>query len=215
VADPLSDAPEATFAPSASRPLVDAPSYAQALVRWRDAGDVNAWIGTRFRYDPARALQLSETQRQRNGTLPIVAPSAFFEQPAGVCVDLSRFAVETLRQIDPAAKARYLMIEFDPLVLSGQTLRRHWVAVYEAGGQLHFFADSKRPGHVAGPYTSTAQFIQAYAKYRGRRIVAYQERGSFERQLRAARRATGSSSSASSPGSLSLPSPPPSPPTPP
>jgi len=195
-ADPQSDAPEPTFVAGSSRPLVDAASYAEALARWRDAGDINAWIGARFRYDPARALRLSETQRQRNGTLPIAAPAAFFAQPHGVCVDLSRFGVETLRQLDPSAKARYLMIEFDPLVLSGQTLRRHWVAVYEAGGQLYVFADSKRPGHVDGPYASTAQFIAAYAAYRGRRIVAFQERDSFERQMRRVRRATAASASA-------------------
>ena len=36
----------------------------------------------------------------------------FFAAPSGICEDLSRFAVETLRQIDPDAKARYVMIEF-------------------------------------------------------------------------------------------------------
>ncbi len=183
-ADPLSDAPEGQAAPPA--PHVDAPTYAEALTRWRSAADINAWIGARFSYDRERALLLSETQRQKNGRMPIITAPDFFARPTGVCVDLSRFAVETLRQVDPAAKATYVMIEFDPQTVAGNTLRRHWVASFESGGQKYFFADSKRPGVVAGPFDGTQQFIEAYATYRGRRIVAFQERNSFERQMRQA-----------------------------
>jgi len=183
-ADPLSDAPEGQAAPPS--PYVDAPTYAEALARWSTAADVNAWIGARFSYDRERALALSETQRQKNGRLPIITAPDFFARPTGVCVDLSRFAVETLRQIDPAANATYVMIEFDPLMIAGNALRRHWVASFESGGRKYFFADSKRPGVVAGPYAGTQEFIEAYAAYRGRRIVAFQERDSFERQMRRA-----------------------------
>ena len=110
-ADPASDAPEQRFtAPSAVPPPT---SYPDALARWRTPEDVNAWIGAHFQYDMARALQLSETQRARNGRMPILAPDAFFAQPAGVCVDLSRFAVETLRTTAPQTRPAYLMIEFD------------------------------------------------------------------------------------------------------
>jgi len=113
-ADPSSDAPEeaAPFAQPASG--AGPTSYADALRSWRRAEDLNAWLGARFEYDGARALQLSETQRQRAGALPIHEPAAFFESPRGVCVDAARFAVETLRAIDPEAHAAYLMIEFDP-----------------------------------------------------------------------------------------------------
>lgn len=149
----------------------------------------------------ARALRLSETQRQRNGRLPIIAPAQFFAHPQGVCVDLARFALETLRHIDPAARASYLMIEFDPLTVAGNTLRRHWLVAYESQGRHFFFADSKRPGVVAGPYASTREFIDEYAAYRGRRIVAFQERDSFERRLRTAARrpAQGSANEAAPP----------------
>ena len=183
-ADPLSDAPEGPAMSSA--PFVDAPTYEEALTRWRSAADVNAWIAARFTYDRSRAVALSETQRQKNGRMPIITAPDFFAQPTGVCVDLSRFAVETLRQIDPAAKATYVMIEFDPLMIAGNTLRRHWVVSFESGGQKYFFADSKRPGFVAGPHASTREFIEEYSKYRGRRIVAFQERETFERQMRQA-----------------------------
>jgi hypothetical protein len=182
LADPASDAPESRIVPS--RVTVAADTYEQALARWRDADDINAWIGAHFEYDMQRALQLSETQRQSRGRLPIHAPDAFFARPHGVCVDLSRFAVETLRRIAPASKPGYLMIEFDPVAIQGQVLRRHWVARFEREGQLYFFADSKRPGHVAGPYADTAAYISDYAAYRGRTIVAFRDMESTDKQRR-------------------------------
>jgi len=162
-----------------------ADSYAQVLQRWQSPEDVNAWIGANFSYDPPRALQLSETQRRHSGTPPILEPQDFYAAPQGVCVDLSRFAVETLRHIDPAAAAGYLMIEFAPVQLQGQTLRLHWLASFQRDGQHYFFADSERPGHIAGPYVSTQQFIADYAVYRGRQIVGHRELPSYQRQRRA------------------------------
>lgn len=184
-ADPASDAPEGP------RPRIsafeDAPTYAQALQAWRSAEDVNAWIAAKFRYDMARALRLSESQRDRSGPLPIHAPQAFFAEPSGVCVDLSRFAVETLQQIDPPAKARYLMIEFAPVTVASQTLRRHWLAAFERDDAYYVFADSKRPGVMSGPYAGPAQFIAEYAAYRNRQIVAFRELASYQRQERGLR----------------------------
>lgn len=181
-ADPASDAPESR-SPYGGR-YVQAASYAETVRLWRDADEVNAWIGARFEYDMSRAMQLSETQRQANGRMPILTPEAFFAAPRGVCVDLSRFAVETLRAIAPEARAAYVMIEFDPVTISGNTLRRHWVASFERDGKRYFFADSKRPGHMAGPYANTQQFIAEYARYRGRPIVSFREAESFERKVR-------------------------------
>jgi hypothetical protein len=180
--DADSDAPESPAVVTSE--LIEAASYQEALRRWHRAEDINAWIGARFRYDTARAVQLSETQRQKNGRMPIIAPEAFFAAPSGVCVDLARFGVETLRAIDPALRPRYLMIEFDPVSISGNMLRRHWLVAFERDGRHYFFADSKRPGRVAGPYASTVEFIAEYARYRGRPIVAFGERDSYERELR-------------------------------
>jgi hypothetical protein len=181
-ADPDSDAPEASIA-EAGR-FTQAATYGETLTLWRSAAEVNAWIGARFEYDMSRAMRLSETQRQGNGRMPILTPEEFFAAPRGMCVDLSRFAVETLRAIDPQARAAYVMIEFDPVSISGNTLRRHWVATFENEGGRYFFADSKRPGHVAGPYASTQEFITDYARYRGRTIVSFREAASYERQAR-------------------------------
>ena len=181
-ADPASDAPEQRSLARGEAPSPD--SYARALQTWRSAEDLNAWLGERFEYDSARALRLSETQRARAGTLPLHEPAVFFESPRGVCVDVARFAVESLRAIDPQAKAGYLMIEFNPATLSGQTLRRHWVATFQRDGQLYVFGDSKRPGHLAGPYADAAAFVADYARYRGREVIAFRQLPTYERQRR-------------------------------
>jgi hypothetical protein len=182
-ADPLSDAPEVR-GHSVPR-FKQAPSYRKALELWRTPEDVNAWIGARFQYDGARALLLSETQRSRSKRISIRAPGEFFEAPSGVCVDLARFAVETLRAIAPETRPRYLMLEFAPVVVAGNTLRRHWLASFLRDGSYYVFADSKRPGRLSGPYPSLQAFVDEYANYRGRRIVAFQDRDSYERAKRA------------------------------
>jgi len=180
---PASDAPEP------QRPRVvafqDAESYRVALQVWQTPEDLAAWIGARFDYDRSRALLLSETQRARSGQMAIRSPQEFFASPSGVCVDLARFAVETLRSIAPDQKANYVMIEFAPVKIAGHTFRLHWLASFERDGRLYFFADSKRPGHIAGPYATTRQFIDEYAEYRGRPVVAFRELGSYQRTRRA------------------------------
>jgi hypothetical protein len=177
-----SDAPEVRSA--ASSTFKTAASYAEALRVWRTAEELNAWIGARFEYDLARAMQLSETQRGKDRRIPIHRPEEFFSAPNGVCVDLSRFAVETLRAVDPQAKPAFLMIEFAPVSVAGNTLRLHWLASFRRDGSYYFFADSKRPGHIAGPYASPREFIDAYATYRGREVVAFREMDSYERRVR-------------------------------
>jgi hypothetical protein len=179
-ADPTPDAPEVqSDRVVSSKP---AASYREALQAWRTAEDVNAWIGARFSYDRSRAMLLSETRRAGSGRTPIFDPQEFFATPSGVCVDLSRFAVETLRSIEPDREPKYLMIEFAPIEIAGNTLRLHWLASFRRGGKYYFFADSKRPGHIAGPYADTSAFINEYAKYRGRPIVSFRELESFQRQ---------------------------------
>ena len=181
-ADPASDAPEGPGPGIAE--FKDAASYAQALQVWRTPEDVNAWIGARFRYDMARAMALSENQRGRSGQLPIHPAHEFFAAPSGICVDLSRFAVETLAQIDPQLDAKYLMIEFAPVTIGGNTLRMHWLASFTREGKHYFFADSKRPGHISGPYAGVREFIGEYAAYRNRQVVAFRELNSYRRKQR-------------------------------
>jgi hypothetical protein len=181
-AGPDSDAPEARTVHAAA--AVGPATYSEALARWRTAEDVNDWIGAHFEYDAPRALQLSETQRTGRANLPIHMPAALYGDPRGICVDLARFAVETLRDIEPQSNPAYLMIEFDPVLVDGQVLRRHWVASFKRAGRLYFFADSKRPSHIAGPYATTSEYIAEYAAYRQRQIVGFKDLSSFQRQTR-------------------------------
>lgn len=180
--DHASDEPDLQRAAHASVPTYG--SYAEALAAWRAPEDVSAWVGAYFEYDRDRALALSESQRSRGSELPIREPRDFYARPKGVCVDLARFAVETLKQIRPGAKPRYLMIEFEPSVVRGQVLRRHWVVSYDGPGGIMITADSKRPGATVGPYRSIEEYVAEYATYRERRIVAYRETSSYTRTLK-------------------------------
>lgn len=183
-ADQASDAPETRAI--AEHPVAGFDSYAEALAAWRAPDEVNAWIGARFEYDANRALALSEDRRAAHAAPPIHDPQAFFARPVGVCVDLARFAVETLERIAPDVKPRYLMIEFAAAAVPGHLLRRHWVAAYERDGGHYFFADSRRPGVIAGPYPSVDAFVADYARFRDREIVAFRELDTFRRQARIA-----------------------------
>jgi|WetSurMetagenome_2_1015567.scaffolds.fasta_scaffold272471_1 hypothetical protein len=182
VADPFSDAPES--APSPSVPFKAADSYEDALQVWETPEDINAWIAANFAYDMQRALRLGETHKAKDERMSIYTPAEVFDTKTGVCVDLSRFGVETLKQVDPQSDPKYLMIEFDPVQIAGSTLRLHWLVSYKRGGRVFFFADSKRPGHIAGPYDDVLSFIGDYERYRGRRIVAFRELESYQRQRR-------------------------------
>ena len=181
-AAPWSDEPE--YARDSTVVFKAADSYEQALQVWKTPEDINGWIAANFSYDRTRALRLSETQRAKHERISIHAPSEFFDTQTGVCVDLSRFAVETLRRIDPNSDPKYLMMEFDPIQIKGNTLRLHWLVSFRRDGKIYFFADSKRPGRIAGPYNDVQAFIIEYEKYRQRKIVAFRELDAYEKQWR-------------------------------
>jgi len=176
----LPDEPE--YERDLSIPYQGADFYSRALDLWKTAEDINKWIAASFIYDKARAIKLSSNQRAKNGGTPIYNPSEMFESKAGVCVDLARFGVETLRIIDPNSDPKYLMIEFDPIQINGNTFRLHWLVSFKRDGMTYFFCDSKRPGYIAGPYKTTQVFISEYEQYRGRKIVAHRELESYQKQ---------------------------------
>ena len=165
-----------------SVPCQDADSYSRALALWKTAEDINKWIAGSFIYDRARAINLASNQRTGNREIPIYSPSELFESKTGVCVDLARFGVETLRIVDANSDPKYLMIEFDPIQINGNTFRLHWLVTFKRHGMTYFFCDSKRPGYIAGPYKSTQVFISEYERYRGRNIVAHRELESYQKQ---------------------------------
>ena len=184
--DPVSDAPAPRAATAQPQPVFA--SYADALAAWREPEDVNAWIGARFAYDSHRALLLSESERAVGKAPAIYEPSEFYSRPIGICVDLSRFAVETLRALAPELNPRYLMVEFSPMLRKGQVLRRHWLASYERDGGHYFFADSKVPGQISGPYASVQAFISEYAAVRQRQVLGFRLQDSYRRQPRSQQR---------------------------
>jgi hypothetical protein len=165
-------------------PFKSASSYEQALQVWKSPEDINGWISANFSYDPARMIRLSESRRTKDERFSIYSPSEFFQTKTGVCVDLSRFSVETLRRIYPQCDPKYLMIEFDPIQIRGDVFRLHWLAIFKRDGKTYFFSDSKRPGHIAGPYKDTQAFVDEYAQYRGRKIVAFRELDSYQKKRR-------------------------------
>lgn len=190
---PLAVAADDSPEPWPQRPAIyrDAATYPEALRTWRSPEDVSAWMGARFTYDGSRALLLSESARSRGAAPAIHRPADFFAAPSGMCLDLARFTVETLATIDAQLKPAYLMIEFEPVRIAGETLRLHWLALFKRDGRYWFIGDSKRPGHVAGPYASAQAFVDEYARYRQRRVVAFRETASFERRQRTPATRTG------------------------
>lgn len=181
-ADFSSDAPE--YKRDSNGLFKAADSYEHALYIWKTPEDINSWIAANFSYDMDRAGRLSENQRAENEQFSIYQPAELFKTKAGVCIDLSRFGVETLRRIDPKSDPKYLLIEFNPTQINGNTFRLHWLVSFKREGKTYFFADSKRPGHIAGPYNDTQTFINDYERYRGRKIVAFREVESYQKQKR-------------------------------
>lgn len=181
-AETFSDEPE--HAPGLTIAFKTAGTYEEALLIWQTPEDINGWIAANFSYDMARAMQLSETRKTKHEALSIYRPAEFFATKTGICVDLSRFGVETLRRIDPQSDPKYLMVEFGPINIAGNILRLHWLVSFKRDGKIYFFADSKRPGYIAGPYNDTRDFITDYEQYRGRKIVAFRELESYKKTRR-------------------------------
>ena len=129
----LPDEPEIGRDGSISNQMID--SYTQALGTWKTAEDISKWIGGSFKYDRERAIKLSSDRKNRKKGISIYKPSEFFETKAGVCVDLARFGVETLKKIDPNSDPNYLMIEFDPIQINGHTFRLHWLVSFKKDGK--------------------------------------------------------------------------------
>jgi hypothetical protein len=167
----LSDSPTDSI-----RPLTSDPGqvpYEKAIQNWKTISDVNNWIKANFRYEMERAKQLANNSSEREN-ISILTPSEFYERKTGICVDLSRFAVETINHMDPSKRMQYLMIDFEPIVIDGKVLTKHWMAVYQDTSGYYTLADSKRPGYIAGPYKNMSAFITEYETFRNRKIITWQ-----------------------------------------
>jgi hypothetical protein len=127
-----------------------------------------------------RAKQLAENSSTREKT-GIFSPAELYRSHKGVCIDLGRFAVETINIIDTTKHTQYLMIEFEPLVIDGMTIKKHWLAIYQDTSGYYIFADSKRPGYIAGPYKDVDNFITEYQTFRDRKIISYKVLLSYQK----------------------------------
>ena len=165
----LSDAPHFEIQKSS---CIHPATYMTALQQWKTIIEMNNWIGDNFNYDMERAKKMAENSLDRENTA-IYSPEEFYQIKKGICVDLSRFAVETINKIDTLKSARYLMINFEPITIDGRILRKHWIAVYQDDDGYYLLGDSKRPGYIAGPYAEVDDFIIEYQKYRDRNIVSW------------------------------------------
>ena len=178
LAQTLSDEAEET---GQEQNITNYDSYQLAIQNWKTLREVSGWMGRNFSYDMGRAVDLSETNRATNN-VEIYPPSELFLVKRGICVDLARFGVETIRSILPEITTNYLMIEFVPIEIDGEIIRNHWLAIYMDGPDYYFFADSKRPGDISGPYDSVEDYILEYTRYRQREIVSYKELESYKKK---------------------------------
>jgi hypothetical protein len=157
-------------------------SYHEAIHNWKSVNDVNDWIARHFNYDMDRAMQLANSNIKKKAT--IYDPTEVFNHKKGICVDLSRFAFETIQAINPTIDIKYLMIEFEPLKIGDSTFRKHWMVVYKENGRLYTMADTKRPGFISGPYNEISEFIIEYQKFRKRQIISYKLTDTYKKRLK-------------------------------
>lgn len=161
-------------------------SYTRTVESWASVADVNKWIAENFRYDMQRARQLADSDRRQK--IYIYEPAELFRKKKGVCVDLARFAYESLKAIDPDLEPSYLMIEFEPLKIEDHTFKRHWLVVYREADQVFVLADTKRPGYLSGPHRHLAEFITEYQVFRNRKIITYKLRDTYKKKLKQKRK---------------------------
>ncbi len=177
----LSDAPADSLQRTTNLSTI---SYEAALKKWKKVSDVNEWIKAHFSYSLERAKELAENSPGREKT-DIYLPAELYQSGKGVCIDVSRFAVETMRTIDPSSDVNYLLIEFEPINIDGFIIKKHWLAVSKDSTGYHVFADSKRPGYMAGPYQQLEEFIIPYQQYRERKIISWKLLPSYQKKKKA------------------------------
>jgi hypothetical protein len=153
-------------------------NYDAAVNAWKNRQNapelLSAWIGSNFTYDVPRA-KMSNPQPYE--------PVELFDRKIGICVDLTRFANETLKIIAPNSDPKYLKIDFEPCKLGKHDVSLHWMVQFKKGNKFYFMADSKHPGRTYGPCDSAQEFIEAYQGQRCRKIRCYEARDSYKKTI--------------------------------
>ncbi len=177
--------PDAPSSQTYQQNSIERPNYSfrEAIIKWKTIQDINDWIANNFEYDMERALQLASNSKTRTET-NIYRPDELYDYKKGVCIDLVRFAFETIQAMDSTIFVKYLMIEFEPLTIGNRIFKRHWLVVYEENHQLYAFADTKRPGYISGPHEDIADFTNEYEKFRQRKIVTFKLTDTYKKKLK-------------------------------
>ena len=157
-------------------------SYEDVLRLWKSIDDINDWIVKNFSYDTTRAMKLALNQEESRPA--VFSPAETFLKKSGVCIDLARFTFETVRAIRPELEVKYLLIEFEPIVVGNSTFKKHWVVAFRESTGIFIFADTKRPGVTLGPYRDIQEYINEYQAYRQRKIYSYKLLESFQKRLK-------------------------------
>ena len=164
-------------------------SYSDAIASWKAPEDIALWMRDVFRYDLERALDLAEDNSVRSDTR-IFTPEETFSAGAGTCVDLCRFAVDTMRahRSDDADELPH------DRVRAGQNCKAHVAATLARQSTSIHLASScsqtrNTPGEINGPYRSLTQFLDVYEARRKRRVVKHVSSATtFLREMQAKRR---------------------------
>jgi hypothetical protein len=162
-------------------------SYKETIRKWKTVNDVNTWIVQNFSYDINRAIKLADNSEARE-RISIYTPVETYNSRKGTCVDLSRFAFETIQMLDSSIEVKYLMIEFAPLIINSSILKRHWMIVYREKNLFYTMADTKQPGLIGGPYNDIAEFIVEYQKISKREIIRYKLLDKYKKRLKSKKR---------------------------
>lgn len=155
--------------------------YEQALSHWNSVEDINDWIKANFAYSMDKALNVADPANEKTRRSRILTPVEMFDRKEGICVDLSRFGYESLRRVSPELDPKYLMIEFEPIKRGQSVLRLHWMVIYKKADGYYTFADSNRPGIIAGPYANASSFLKEYETFRGRKVVNHKILDSYQK----------------------------------
>lgn len=172
-----------------NKAIVETSNYFETVSHWSTFKDVYNWVKYNFCYDFARAQLLANNSNKKN-KISIYSPEELWIKKKGICVDLSRFAYETIQLIDSSAISNYLKIEFEPLEINGSRFVNHWLILLKEKDEFYFFADSKRPDILDGPYESVQEFIKKYEKFRGRKINSYALLNSYKKTTKKKRSKT-------------------------
>ncbi len=162
----------------------DSLDYHNTIKNWHSIEDVHQWIASNFSYDLDRAMLLANNKKTKTN-LAIYNPEEFWKTKKGICVDVSRFAYESLKMIDSSAQVNYLKIEFEALNYNGSQFINHWLVSLKKPEGYYFFADSKRPKKLDGPYLQVKSFINKYEAFRQRKIKSYSLLDSYKKRLKA------------------------------